>query len=241
MQCQFHLFCWTMDDWLWRLVHIAHLLVDELLVVHDDSHSSTFRAMRNYTHFTTSRSRLQSIAQQFPIAFLLCISLTARACFFSFSFSFSFQQKQQQKQWQQYSAFLWTNYNILCVYMPCHAYSYMLAKRMKGIGLELVYSWIWTLLFSPCMKLCVFFFRLITDNVSFFTLQVICHLFWIIDILLILCSVLCYAMLCYVLFDDHRLQLFCCFTDNFWFATLFSSIFASFILYCLFYSGEYLN
>lgn len=86
------------------------------------------------------------------------ISDSASVFFFSFSSSFSFQQKQQQKQWQQYSAFLWTNYNILCVYMPCHAYSYMLAKRMKGIGLELVYSWIWTLLFSPCMKLCVFFF-----------------------------------------------------------------------------------
>lgn len=242
VQCNVNFIC-SVEQWMtgyggWFTLLI--LLVDELFVVHDDSHSSTFRAMRNYTHFTTSRSRLQSIAQQFPIAFLLCISLTARACFFLF-FSFSFQQKQQQKQWQQYSAFLWTNYNILCVCMPCHAYSYMLAKRMKGIGLELVYSWIWTLLFSPCMKLCVCFFSSITDNVSFFTLQVICHLFWIIDILLILCSLLCYAMLCYVLFDDHHLQLFCCFANNFWFATLFSSIFASFILYCLFYSGEYLN
>lgn len=92
VQCNVNFIC-SVEQWMtgyggWFTPLI--LLVDELFVVHDDSHSSTFRAMRNYTHFTTSRSRLQSIAQQFPIAFLLCISLTARACFFLFLFLFHF-------------------------------------------------------------------------------------------------------------------------------------------------------
>lgn len=49
----------------------------------------------------------------------------------------------------------------ICHAMPClfiHA-----CKKNERNRLELVYSWIWTLLFSPCMKLSVFFLaRLLT-------------------------------------------------------------------------------
>lgn len=86
VHCQFHLFCWTMDDWP-RMARTAGGWTLRRKRWLTSIKCSCDANLHTFYHISFTAAIFGS--QQFPIAFLLCISLTARACFSQFFFSFA--------------------------------------------------------------------------------------------------------------------------------------------------------